>query len=244
MAVKKYYAVAIGKNPGIYTQWFGKTGAQAQVKGINGARYKGFTTIEEAREFISAHSGAQKPFPAKGKSEKPQVRSAAIRPADPPEDLAHRTVIYTDGSSLGNHGPGGYGVVIPGSEGDLELSAGYRLTTNNRMELLACIVGLDQLREPSAVALYSDSRYVVDGITKGWAKKWRARNWRKSNGEAALNVDLWARLLDLCERHDVRFVWVKGHAGNPGNERCDQLATRAASGTDLLTDTAYESTGA
>ena len=236
MAVKKYYAVAIGKNPGIYTQWFGKTGAHAQVEGVKGARYKGFATIEEARAFISEHAGKQMSRTRPSPSAKPK-RKAASGPAD----LAERTIIYTDGSSLGNPGPGGYGVVIPSNGGPLELSAGYRRTTNNRMELLACIVGLEQLKKRSSVALYSDSRYVVDGLTKGWAKKWRSNNWRKSNGEPALNVDLWKRLLSLCELHDVHFVWVKGHAGNPGNERCDQLATQAAAGNDLLIDAAYES---
>ena len=111
------------------------------------------------------------------------------------------------------------------------------------MELLACIVGLEQLKTPSAVALYSDSRYVVDGMTKGWARKWRSNGWRKSNGQAALNSDLWEQLLNQCDRHDVRFIWVRGHAGNPGNERCDQLATQAAAGRHLPPDVGYEGCG-
>lgn len=239
MAVKKYYAVAVGRQPGIYTQWFGKTGAFSQVDGVKGARYKGFATIEEARDFIRQHaegSGA-------GRRAQPS-RARAKQTLPQPADTGDRTVIYTDGSSLGNPGPGGYGVVIPSADGDTELSAGFRHTTNNRMELLACIVGLAQLKEPTAVALYSDSRYVVDGITKGWARKWRSNDWRKSNGQPALNPDLWERLLDLCQRHDVRFVWVKGHAGNPGNERCDQLATQAAAGGNLPPDKGYEGGGA
>ena len=108
------------------------------------------------------------------------------------------------------------------------------------MELLACIVGLEQLEKPSAVVLYSDSRYVVDGVTKGWARKWQCNDWRKSNGGKALNIDLWQRLLSLGDRHDVHWVWVKGHAGNPGNERCDQLATQAASLPNLPPDGGYE----
>ena len=131
-------------------------------------------------------------------------------------------------------------MVIPSNGDARELSGGFRKTTNNRMELLACIVGLEQFNTPSAVALYSDSRYVVDGITKGWAKKWQRNGWRKSNGEPALNIDLWERLLSLCDRHDVRFIWVKGHAGNAGNERCDQLATQAAAQSTLPADTGYE----
>ena len=237
MAVKKYYAVAIGRNPGVYTQWFGKTGAHAQIDGFQGARYKGFPTIEEARAFVHEYSdeknSGQTGKKKTGRSKQPQVPAAKV-------DCSGREIIYTDGSSLGNPGPGGYGVVIPGDGEDREYSGGFRKTTNNRMELLACIVGLEEMGVPSSVALYSDSRYVVDGIAKGWAKSWRKRGWLKSNGEPALNVDLWKRLLDLCEKHDVCFVWVKGHAGNPGNERCDRLAVEAASQSNLPLDKGYE----
>jgi ribonuclease HI len=238
MAGKKYYAVAVGRNPGIYTQWFGDTGAQAQVKGFQGARYKGFPTIEEARAFIRERQSDEKK--SAGCAQKKSKRSTSRRVSAPAVSLEGRMVIYTDGSSLGNPGPGGYGVVIPSPAKDREISGGFRNTTNNRMELLACIVGLEQLESPSVVAIYSDSRYVVDGIKKGWAKKWRRNEWRKSNGDKALNIDLWERLLLLCERHDVTFVWVKGHAGNPGNERCDQLATQAAAGPNLPSDRGYE----
>jgi len=240
MAKKKFYAVAVGRQPGIYTQWFGDAGAQYQVIGFQGARYKRFSTREEAQGFIQDwRSGEQmrvKP------SRKINARSTAT-PVDKPDvDLVDRIIIYTDGSSLGNPGPGGYGVVISSSGGNRELSGGFRKTTNNRMELLACIVGLEQLETPSAVVLYSDSRYVVDGITKGWAKKWQRNDWRKSNGGKALNIDFWERLLSLCDRHDVQWVWVKGHAGNPGNERCYKLATQAANLPKLPPDVAYETT--
>ncbi len=239
MAKKKYYAVAVGRQPGIYTQWFGDDGAQSQVIGFQGARYKGFSTREEALGFIrdqrSGESMNVTPSPKKN------IRSMAMPIEKPDDDLIDRVMIYTDGSSLGNPGPGGYGVVMSSSGEQRELSGGFRQTTNNRMELLACIAGLEQLETPSAVVLYSDSRYVVDGITKGWAKKWQRNAWRKSNGAKALNIDLWERLLLLCARHDVRWVWVKGHAGNPGNERCDQLATQAASLPDLPPDVGYES---
>ena len=238
MAKKKYYAVAVGRQPGIYTQWFGDAGAQNQVIGFQGAQYKGFSTREEAQVFIQdRRSGEQirlKP------SRKINTRPAATPVGEPDIDLADRIIIYTDGSSLGNPGPGGYGVVMSSSGEARELSGGFRQTTNNRMELLACIIGLEQLETPSKVVLYSDSRYVVDGITKGWAKKWQRNDWRKSNGGKALNIDLWERLLSLCVRHDVHWVWVKGHAGNPGNERCDQLATRAASLAKLPPDVGYE----
>ena len=234
MANKKYYAVAAGRKPGIYTNWFGPDGAQVQVLGFQGAIYKGFATRQEAQAFMETGRATAKR--SAGGNRPKKARSVAVSPPETDD----RIVIYTDGSSLGNPGPGGYGVVIPSDSGDREMSGGFRRTTNNRMELLACIVGLEQFRSTTAVALYSDSRYVVDGITKGWAKNWRRNGWRKSNGSPALNPDLWERLLALCERHDVRFVWVKGHAGNPGNERCDQLATQAAAGSDLPADEGYE----
>lgn len=237
MAIKKYYAVAVGRQPGIYTRWFGEAGALAQVDGFRGARYKGFATIEAAREFMRTGIPPKSGQPEKSK----QKASKTVTPVDQhPVNLSKRMVIYTDGSSLGNPGPGGYGVVIPSDGGDREISGGFRLTTNNRMELLACIVGLEQFTEPSDVALYSDSRYVVDGITKGWARRWKRNGWSKSTGEEAMNIDLWDRLLALCDQHDVHFIWVKGHAGNSGNERCDQLATRAAAQQNLPTDPGYK----
>ena len=238
MAKKKYYAVAVGRRPGIYTEWFGDAGAQNQVIGFKGARYKSFTTREEALGFIRDQpSGEQiRLKPSRNKS----PRSTETPGEQPDAGPADRIIIYTDGSSLGNPGPGGYGVVMSSPTGNRELSGGFRQTTNNRMELLACIVGLEQLETPSAVVLCSDSRYVVDGITRGWAMKWRRNDWRKSNGAKALNIDLWKRLLSLCARHDVHWVWVKGHAGNPGNERCDQLATQAASQPTLPADVGYE----
>lgn len=128
--------------------------------------------------------------------------------------------IYTDGACSGNPGSGGYGVVLLYNGARKELSAGYRKTTNNRMEVLAVIKGLEALKEKCSVNLYSDSKYVVDAVNKGWAKKWRANGWRKSDKSKALNVDLWERLLTLLEYHDVTFIWVKGHADNAENERC------------------------
>lgn len=121
-----------------------------------------------------------------------------------------------------------------------ELSAGYKLTTNNRMELLAAIVGLRALKEKCKVTLYSDSRYVIDGIEKGWAKKWKADGWMRNKKERALNPDLWDELLQRSAEHDVTFKWVKGHAGNKENERCDFLANQAAAGRFLLDDNGYQ----
>ena len=132
--------------------------------------------------------------------------------------------IYTDGSALGNPGPGGYGAVLISGRFRKEVSQGYRLTTNNRMELTAVIEALDILKEPCVVELYSDSKYVIDGLSKGWAKGWQKRGWIKSDKKPALNPDLWERLLALTDRHEMRYHWVKGHAENEKNNRCDQMA--------------------
>lgn len=148
--------------------------------------------------------------------------------------------IYTDGACTGNPGPGGYGVVILENGKRQELSAGYRLTTNNRMELLAVIVALGSLKQPSKVKLYTDSQYVADSINRDWAKSWRARNWKKADRTKALNVDLWKQALDLLERHEVQVIWVRGHTGNRENERCDLLAVSAANRRDLPPDSGYE----
>ncbi len=132
--------------------------------------------------------------------------------------------IFTDGSSRGNPGPGGYGVILRCGEHYKELSAGFPETTNNRMELTAVIVGLEAVRRPDAeIILYSDSKYVVDSVNKGWVFGWERKNFEKR-----LNADLWIRFLAVYRRHRVRFVWVKGHADNPMNNRCDQLAVAAA----------------
>ena len=132
--------------------------------------------------------------------------------------------IFTDGACSGNPGPGGWGAVLRYGSAEKELSGGAADTTNNRMELSAVIAALSALKEPCKVTLTSDSKYVIDAVTKGWAKKWQANGWVKSDKKPALNADLWEKLLALLENHDVRFVWVKGHAGHPENERCDRLA--------------------
>lgn len=153
--------------------------------------------------------------------------------------LKHVT-IYTDGACIGNPGPGGYGVVLRYAERRRELSGGYRKTTNNRMELLAAIVGLEALKEKCRVTLYSDSEYLVNGIKQGWARRWRANGWMRNKKDRALNSDLWQRLLRLTEYHRVEFIWVRGHAGNPENERCDRLALQAAQQQHLSIDEGYE----
>jgi ribonuclease HI len=136
--------------------------------------------------------------------------------------------IYTDGACRGNPGRGGWGAILVYGGVEKELSGGERETTNNRMELTAVISALKALREPCEVTLTSDSKYVIDAITKGWAVSWRAKGWRKADKSPALNVDLWEVLLGLLEKHKVEFVWVHGHTGHPYNERCDVLATTFA----------------
>ena len=132
--------------------------------------------------------------------------------------------IYTDGACSGNPGPGGWGAILRYKDTEKELSGGAADTTNNRMELTAVIEALDILKEPCVVELYSDSKYVIDGLSKGWAKGWQKRGWIKSDKKPALNPDLWERLLALTDRHEMRYHWVKGHAENEKNNRCDQMA--------------------
>lgn len=133
--------------------------------------------------------------------------------------------IFTDGACSGNPGPGGWGAILRFGEHEKELSGGDKNTTNNRMELTAVISALSALKEPCEVTLTTDSKYVADAIEKGWAVSWQKNNWRKADKKPALNSDLWEELLKLLEIHEVKFNWVKGHAGHPENERCDKLAT-------------------
>ena len=132
--------------------------------------------------------------------------------------------LYTDGACSGNPGPGGWGAILEWEGHEKELSGGEASTTNNRMELTGVIRGLEALKEPCVVELYSDSKYVIDALEKGWAAGWQKRGWVKSDKKPALNPDLWQRLLELCQIHQVRCHWVKGHAENPKNNRCDELA--------------------
>ncbi|MBQ8724281.1 MAG: ribonuclease HI [Oscillospiraceae bacterium] len=135
--------------------------------------------------------------------------------------------IYTDGACSGNPGAGGWGAVLRYGTAEKELSGGEKATTNNRMELTAVIEALSALKEPCSVTLTTDSKYVVDSVTKGWVYGWKKNGWVKSDKKPALNSDLWEKLLPLLARHEVKFVWVKGHAGHPENERCDRMAVEA-----------------
>lgn len=151
-----------------------------------------------------------------------------------------RVIMHTDGACSGNPGPGGYGTVMQFGNRRTELSGGFRRTTNNRMELLAVIIGFEALKHPCAVTVYSDSKYVVDAVNKGWARRWRANGWRRNKREKAENPDLWARLLDFLDTHNVEFRWVRGHADDEGNERADALAVTASTGKNLAADEGYE----
>jgi ribonuclease HI len=229
---KQWYAVKRGRKPGLYTQWAGEGEAAAQVQGFAGAAYKGFATRAEAQAWLDAPSSAPlaptnpPPAEAEAESASPQALLAA-----------GNIVIFTDGSSLGNPGAGGYGVVLLFGAHRKELSGGFARTTNNRMEIYACLAALRALKPNSPpVYLFSDSQYVVNSIRKGWAKRWQSRGWMRTKDEPAENADLWQELLPLCETFSVQFLWVRGHNNTPENERCDVLARSAAQGKNLPQD--------
>jgi ribonuclease HI len=228
MAKKKFYAVASGRKTGIFSSW---PEAEAQVKGCAGARYKGFVSRSDAESWLESPQTRPNTGGAKKK------KSVGVQPAPSMADVE----IYTDGGAINNPGPGGYGVVLL-IDGEMrELSGGYAHTTNNRMELMACIKGIAALSHRSGtVALFSDSQYVVNGISKGWARGWRKRGWLKSDGKPAINADLWQELLNGIEGLDISFNWVKGHAGHPLNERCDKLAVQSARGNPSQEDVGYK----
>ncbi len=234
MQKKKVYAVAHGVQPGIYETW---DEAEKQVKGFAGALFKGFTDRAAAHAWLKSPTYQKSPSPSPRRPAEPVEATEA---ADSEGDIH----IYSDGGCLNNPGPGGYGCIVTINGHEQELTGGFRLTTNNRMELMACIAGLRLLQQMEqaqgqAVAVYSDSRYVVNGISKGWAQGWQRQGWIKSDKKPAANPDLWGELLALVARQTVRFHWVKGHAGHPLNERCDRLAVSAARGKDLPEDTGF-----
>jgi ribonuclease HI len=151
-----------------------------------------------------------------------------------------RVVIYTDGACTGNPGPGGYGVILKSGQNRKEISSGYRLTTNNRMELMAVIAGLAAVKKRCQIILYTDSQYIADSINQRWVYQWKEKGWRRGKREKAQNVDLWEKILQLLDEHQVEIKWVKGHVGDPENERADFLAVQASRGPHLLSDEYYE----
>jgi ribonuclease HI len=251
MAKNKSYAVRRGRKPGIYDAWSGALGAEAQIKGFPGAVYKGFTSRGEAEAWLDKKSAVTAkeqqtmPFSRTGKT---ALRKKATRHSKPAvhgpehlntEEYSADVVIYTDGGCSRNPGPGGYGVVLLERGRRRELSGGFERTTNNRMELTACIKGLEALERTASVIVYSDSQYVVNGMEKGWARRWKRNDWKRNKDEIAENSDLWSRLLEICDRHTVRFSWVRGHDGNEENERCDVLAVEQTRRSGLPQDRGY-----
>lgn len=166
-------------------------------------------------------------------------RSNSSRQSMDSKQALGSVIIYTDGAAEPNPGPGGYGVVMLAGKHRKELSGGFRRTTNNRMELMGVIVGLEALTKPCRVTLFSDSKYVVDSVERGSVHRWKKNNWFRTKTDKAKNADLWARFLDVFEKHVVKFKWVKGHAGVPENERCDELAVAAAQSGNLSPDVGY-----
>lgn len=240
---KSIYVVVNGRKPGIYSKWFGVGETAEQVEGFNEAVYKGFYTREEAINWLKEFSLETLLKLA------PNLVEYLDDTDDSSPTLAEtiatllkseKVVILTDGSSNATSGKGGYGVILKYKESVKELSGGFRWTTNNRMEIIACIEGLRALKKKSDVVVFSDSQYVVNSISKGWAKKWQAQNWMRNDEEKAINPDLWAQLLELCNQHNVEFRWVKGHNGTKENERCDQLALEAAQKSNLPADEGFE----
>lgn len=216
-----------------------------QVKVVMGSyRNIKITTKEDMviAEAFFKEDLKEKEMMADQKVQEPKTNTAEKKDQESKEDKKNQRAveIYTDGACSGNPGAGGYGVVLLYGNKRKEMSEGYRMTTNNRMEVLAVIKGLEALKEPCQVTLYSDSKYVVDAIQKGWVTKWKANGWYRNKKERASNVDLWERLLVQLERHQVTFQWVKGHADNPGNERCDELARGAIAAGNLLEDENYQ----
>jgi len=240
---KSIYVVINGRKPGIYSKWFGVGETAEQVEGFPEAIYKGFYTREEAINWL-------KEFPLETLLKlAPNLVEYLDERTDTSPTLAEtidellkseKVVIFTDGSTNPNTGAGGYGVILKYKDKVKELSGGFRKTTNNRMEIIACIEGLRALKKKSDVIVFSDSQYVVNSISKGWVKKWQAQNWMRNDKEKAENTDLWAQLLELCNQHNVEFRWVKGHNGTKENERCDQLALEATQKRNLPADEGFE----
>lgn len=218
---KRYYAIARGHKTGIFTRWDGADKGQAQVKGFKNALYRGFYTRAEAEEWLRENTTGKNPIPSSDSNSDP-------------------VVIYTDGGAINNPGPGGYGAVLLYKNKRKEISKGYRQTTNNRMELLACIKALQCFKERKSIIIYTDSMYLVNGITKGWAKKWQKNKWMRNLTDRAENIDLWSKLLELTGFHQVSFQWIRGHAGIPENEHCDQLVKKAIDQKKLLPDLNYQ----
>jgi ribonuclease HI len=221
MAKKKWYAVLKGKKPGIYEFWFGKNGAKEQIDGFKGAVFKGFSSYEDAKDFMVSKNDS----------------GLSCQNSDNKDCI----IVYTDGGCINNPGPGGFGAVIIDGEKKTELSGGKRLTTNNRMEMKACIEALKYLKtSEKKIILHTDSAYIANAVNKGWLSSWIKKNWVKSDGKQVLNSDLWQELYFYLKSLNVQIKWVKGHSGIKYNERCDVLANSAARNNPKEADEFYE----
>ena len=227
MAKKKIYAVKHGRTTGLFSTW---DECRKQVDGFAGARFKSFLSETEARAWLSGTPETVSLFPDDAGKAKPTPCAESPAPAVENDPSADYTV-YTDGSCLRNpDGPGGYAAVILSSQGDdvRELSGGEPSTTNNRMELRAGIEALRAVPPHSTVEFYTDSQYMKNAFTKNWLRNWKRNGWRTATGEPVKNQDLWRALDEAFSLRTVHFHWVKGHAGNRWNERCDELARSEA----------------
>ncbi len=221
MAKKNYYAVKIGRKPGIYKTW---EECLAHVNGFADAKYRGFSSLEDAEAYLK-HDGD---------TDKTSLPTA--------EEFTHlkKVFIYTDGTTIGNPGIGGYAAVLIYGNHRKEISGGMRLTTSPRMELMAALVGLGRLNTKCSVTVSSDSKYLIDSMELGWAENWRAHGWEKKDGNPVANIDLWKQLFQQCDKHDVTFEWIAGHESNPEDERCDKLARQALAEDHLPPDWGFE----
>lgn len=238
---KQYYVVVHGRQPGIYTSWYGDEGAADQVEGLSEAIFKGFYTREEAIDWLRELGSEILLHHAPDLLD---LITEGVEPRNMPnpsqETNADQVVMFTDGGALNNPGPGGYGVILMHKNRSKELSGGFRLTTNNRMEIMACIEGLRALKKPCSVVIFSDSKYVVYNMVQGKVERWQANDWKRTAKTWAENADLWQQLLDLCAIYDVDFRWIRGHSGRPENERCHHLAAEAMRRQNLPVDVGYE----
>lgn len=220
-----YYAIKTSMGEKIVDSW--DECVKFRDLAPSNAKFKKFARIEDAQKFLHPSEDAS----TETKNDRTFAAPLVSSPVSEEKKSNSNTkrsrphvIIYSDGACSGNPGPGGWGAILRYGEHERELSGGEQNTTNNRMELTGVIRALQMLKDPCVVELYSDSKYVIDALEKGWARSWQAKGWVKSDKKPALNPDLWETLLSLCEIHQVHTHWVKGHAENPYNNRCDQLA--------------------
>ena len=240
-ARKQYYVVVHGRQPGFYTEWLGENGASKQVEGFTDAIYKGFYNKEDASQWLREFSEETLQTYAPNLLDLVDY-TVPIQVVDGDVELLKedKVVIHTDGCALGNPGPGGYAVILRYKDRQKEISGGVQETTNNRMELMACIEGLRALKQKSTVVVFSDSKYLVDSINNKWIYKWRNEHWVKSRNRKVLNADLWKTLLDLIGQHEIEFRWIRGHNIDKSNQRCDFLAREVADKSNLSVDTGFD----